>query len=125
MDSKSETNINILYGIIKGINYDGIMDAKEIRKLKSWIDDNRLYKQYLLFDRIISKLDDNIIIEYERIELEKLLTSISGSKIYSELTLSLQVLDEIVYNQKVNQKERDSLNRIETKWLLKRCISLW
>lgn len=118
LDSKLETNINTLYGIIKGINYDGIIDDKEIRKLKSWVEDNRLYKQYLLFDRIISKLEeilyDNIITEYERIELEKLVTSINISKIYSESTLSLQVLngilDGIVCNQKVNQKEINSLN---------------
>lgn len=118
LDSKLETNINTLYGIIKGINYDGIIDDKEIEKLKSWVEDNRLYKQYLLFDRIISKLEeilyDNIITEYERIELEKLVTSINSSKIYSESTLSLQVLngilDGIVCNQKVNQKEIDSLN---------------
>lgn len=118
LDSKLETNINTLYGITKGINYDGIIDDKEIRKLKSWVEDNRLYKQYLLFDRIISKLEeilyDNIITEYERIELEKLVTSINSSKIYSESTLSLQVLngilDGIVCNQKVNQKEIDNLN---------------
>ena len=50
LDSKLETNINTLYGIIKGINYDGIIDDKEIRKLKSWVEDNRLYKQYLLLN---------------------------------------------------------------------------
>lgn len=118
LDSKLETNINTLYGMIKGINYDGIIDDKEIKKLKSWVEDNRLYKQYLLFDRIISKLEeilyDSIITEYERIELEKLVTSINSSKIYSESTLSLQVLngilDGIVCNQKVNQKEIDNLN---------------
>lgn len=118
LDSKLETNINTLYGIIEGINYDGTIDDKEIEKIKSWIEDNRLYKQYSLFDRIINKLeeilDDNIITEYERIELKKLVTSINSSKIYSESTLSLQVLngilDGIVCNQKVNQKEIDSLN---------------
>lgn len=118
LDSKLETNINTLYGIIKGINYDGIIDDKEIGKLKSWVEDNRLYKQYLLFNRIINKLEeileDNIITEYERIELEKLVTSINNSKMYSESTLSLQILngilDGIVCNQKVNQKELDNLN---------------
>lgn len=106
LDSKLETNINTLYGIIKGINYDGIIDDKEMRKLKSWIEDNRLYRQYLLFDRIISKLeeilDDNIITEYEMIELEKLVTSINSSKIYSESTLSLQVLDGILTEEESN-----------------------
>ena len=43
LDSKLETNINTLYGIIKGINYDGIIDYKEVEKLKSWLEDNRLY----------------------------------------------------------------------------------
>lgn len=118
IDSKLETNINTLYGIIKGIAYDGIIDYKEIEKLKSWLEDNRLYKQYSLFNRIINKLeeilDDNIITEYERIELEKLVTSINSSKMYSESTLALQILngilDGIVCNQKVNQKEIDNLN---------------
>lgn len=118
LDSKLETNINTLYGIIKGITYDGIIDSNEIEKLKSWLEDNRLYKQYSLFNRIINKLeeilDDNIITEYERIELEKLVTSINSSKMYSESTLALQILngilDGIVCNQKVNQKEIDNLN---------------
>lgn len=118
LDSKLETNINILYGIIKGINYDGIIDDKEVDKLKSWVEDNRLYKQYSLFNRIINKLeeilDDNVITEYERIELEKLVTSINSSKMYSESTLTLQILngilDGIVCNQKVNQNEIDNLN---------------
>lgn len=118
IDSKLETNINALYGIIKGIAYDGIIDYKEIEKLKSWLEDNRLYKQYSLFNRIINKLeeilDDNIITEYEKIELEKLVTSINNSKIYSESTLALQILngilDGIVCNQKVNQKEINNLN---------------
>ena len=90
LDSKLATNINTLYGIIKGITYDGIIDDKEVDKLKSWVEDNRLYKQYSLFNRIINKLeeilDDNIITEYERIELEKLVTSINSSKMYSEST---------------------------------------
>ena len=118
MDSKLETNINTLYGIIKGINYDGIIDDKEIEKLRLWVEDNRLYKQYSLFDGIINKLEeileDNVITEYERIELEKLVTSINESKIYSESTLALQILngilDGIVCNQKVNQKEIENLN---------------
>lgn len=118
LDAKLETNINTLYGIIKGINYDGIIDDKEIEKLKSWLEDNRLYKQYALFNRIINKLEeileDNIITEYERIELEKLVISINNSKMYSDSTLSLQILngilDGIVCNEKVNQKEIEGLS---------------
>lgn len=118
LDSKLETNINTLYGIIKGISYDGIIDNKEIKKLRSWVEENRIYKQYLLFNRIINKIEeilsDNIITDYERIELEQLVTSINNSKMYNESTLSLQILngilDGITYNQEVNKKEIDSLN---------------
>ena len=117
LDSKLETNINTLYGIIKGISYDGIIDNTEIEKLKSWVEENRIYKQYLLFNRIINKIEeilsDNIITNYERIELEQLVTSINSSKMYNESTLSLQILngilDGITYNQEVNQKELESL----------------
>ena len=42
LDSKLETNINTLYGIIKGINYDKKIDDKEIEKLKVWVEDNVL-----------------------------------------------------------------------------------
>ena len=62
--SKNEVNINELYGIIQSINYDGIINPKEIELLKKWIEDNSLYKQYALFNEIIyslSKCEDHSI----------------------------------------------------------------
>ena len=113
LDSKLETNINSLYGIIQGINYDGIIDDKEIEKIKFWVEENRLYKHYSLFNRLIIKLEeileDNLISDYEKIELLALVSSIDKSKIYSEATLSLQILNGIVCNKQINQKEIDNL----------------
>ena len=117
LDSKLETNINSLYGIIQGITYDGVIDDKEIEKIKSWIEENRLYKHYSLFNKIITKieviLEDNIITDYEKIELLALVSSIDKSKMYSEATLSLQILngilEGIVCNQKINQIEIENL----------------
>ena len=117
LDSKLETNINSLYGIIQGITYDELIDDKEIEKIKCWVDENRLYKHYSLFNRIITKLEeileDNIITDYERIELLALVSSINKSKMYSEATLSLQILngilDGIICNEKINQREIDNL----------------
>lgn len=117
LDSKLETNINSLYGIIQGIAYDEIIDDKEIEKIKFWIEENRLYKNYSLFNKIITNcekiLEDNIITNYERIELLALVTSINKSKMYSEATLTLQILngilDGIVCNERINQKEIDNL----------------
>lgn len=121
LDSKLETNINLLYGIIQGINYDETIDAKEIEKIKCWVEKNRLYKHYSLFNKIITKLEDiledNIITDYEKIELLALITSINKSKMYSEVTLALQilngVLEGIVCDYKIDQKEINNLK----KWL--------
>jgi DNA polymerase-3 subunit epsilon len=117
IDSKLETNINSLYGILQGINYDGIIDNEEINKIKLWTEENRIYKQYLLFNRVITELEkileDNIITEYERIELITVVSSINKSKIYSEATLALQilngVLDGIICDSKINKKEIENL----------------
>ena len=34
-------NINELIGIIEGINFDGIINDKEVSSLQSWVDRNR------------------------------------------------------------------------------------
>lgn len=100
IDSKLSSNINSLYGIIKGINYDGVINDLEIDRLKKWINENEIYKQYTLFNKIINKLnrilEDNKITEYERIELANIVESINTSKMYSEITLNMQILQGII-----------------------------
>ncbi len=100
LDSKLESNINELYGIIQGIDYDKIINVKEITKLKNWVEENRVYKQYTLFNRIIALLDkvleDNVVTPYEKIELFTLVDGIYNSKLYSETTLVLQILEGII-----------------------------
>lgn len=34
-------NINELIGIIKGIDFDGVINNKEVLRLQSWVDKNR------------------------------------------------------------------------------------
>lgn len=56
-------NINELIGIIKGINFDGVINEKEVLRLQSWVDKNRnlayekqqmkLIKWWILFLKII------------------------------------------------------------------------
>ncbi len=121
IDSKLSKNINELYGIIQGINYDGIVNEKEVQRLNKWINDNELYIQYRLFYNIINSLNkilkDNIIDKYERLELLNLVQSINHSKIYNETTLSLQILygivDGIICDDKIVEDEVWELN----KWL--------
>lgn len=100
VDSKLDSNINDLYGIIKGINYDGIIDSSEIRCLQNWIDENIKYKNYTLFNRIINELtailEDGIVTDYERKCLVALVDSVQKSKIYSEATLNIQILEGLI-----------------------------
>lgn len=100
VDSKLATNINNLYGIINGINYDGIVDEKEVEYLNQWIEDNLKYRDYVLFNRIITKLEavleDGIVTDFERKELLVIVDSINHSKLYSDATLSIQVLEGLL-----------------------------
>lgn len=69
-------NINELIGIIKGINFDGIINDKEVVRLQSWVDKNKNLayetKQAELIRLVESVLEDNRIDDIERkILLEK------------------------------------------------------
>lgn len=56
-------NINELVGIIKGIDFDGVINEKEVLRLQSWVDKNRnlaydkqqieLIKWWILFLKIM------------------------------------------------------------------------
>lgn len=113
-------NINELYGIIQGINYDGIVNEKEVKRLNKWIADNKQYeKLYRLFYNIINSLNEilenNIMDKYNRLRLLNLVQSINSSKIYNEKTLNLQVLygivDGIICDDKIVEDEILKLNR--------------
>ena len=116
-DSKLESNINDLYGIIKGISYDNVINDEEIILIKKWLDENIKFKNYSVFLKIINNLtnilEDNVIDDYERIMLLNLVQPINDSKIYSDSTLALQVLQGIlkgiVVDNKINEKEILSL----------------
>lgn len=121
IDSKLESNINDLYGIIQGINYDGVIDAMEIQFLQKWIDDNSEYRNYVLFNKIITELsailEDNIVTDYEREILLALVANINHSKIYSDSTLSIQVLEGLIKGIVCNHEIRDSEIQSLQVWL--------
>lgn len=66
-------NINELIGIIEGINFDGIINDKEVSSLQSWVDRNRNLayekKQLELINLIDNVLEDHIIDENEKKKL--------------------------------------------------------
>jgi DNA polymerase-3 subunit epsilon len=112
IDSKLASNINDLYGIISGINYDGTIDDAEVQLLKKWVDQNIKYNNYALFNNIISELaiilEDGIVTNYERLKLLALVESVNSSKIYSNATLGIQILDGLLKGIVCDQAIQDA-----------------
>ena len=100
VDERLVTNLHSLSGIIQGILSDGIVNEAEISRLKKWVEENLIYKQYTLFARIIDTLtlilEDNVVDEYEQEKLKCLVTEYSSSKLYCETTLGIQILQGII-----------------------------
>lgn len=76
-------NINELVGIIKGINFDGVINEREVVSLQAWVDKNRnlVYEPYqaelikmvddILEDHIINEEEKKLLIEKAEFFLEK------------------------------------------------------
>lgn len=104
-------NINELIGIIKGINFDGVINNKEVLRLQSWVDKNRNLaydkQQMELIKMVDSVLEDHIIDDSEK---KMLITACeeffkdagdSSSRIY-ELN---GIIEGIVCDGEVNEAE--------------------
>lgn len=63
-------NINKLIGIIKGINFDGVINNREVEYLQSWVDNNRNLayeqRQVELIKLVDDVLEDHVIDEAEK-----------------------------------------------------------
>lgn len=63
-------NINELVGIIKGIDFDGVINEKEVLRLQSWVDKNRNLaydkQQIELIKMVDSVLEDHVIDDSEK-----------------------------------------------------------
>ena len=104
-------NINELIGIIKGINFDGVINDKEVLRLQSWVDKNRNLaydkQQMELIKMVDSVLEDHIIDDSEK---ELLITACeeflkdagdNSSRIY-ELN---GIIEGVVCDGEVNEAE--------------------
>ncbi|MEG1565739.1 MAG: hypothetical protein RR342_03260 [Bacilli bacterium] len=104
-------NIYELVGIVKGINFDGVVNNKEVAHLQSWIDKNKnlVYdpRQEELIRLVNSVLEDHIIDEKERImmlEYSEMLLKDYGDNdtIINELN---GIIEGIVCDGVVNEAE--------------------
>lgn len=104
-------NINELIGIIKGINFDGVINDKEVLHLQSWVDKNRNLaydkQQMELIKMVDSVLEDHIIDDSEKKMLitvceEFLKDERDGSSHIYELN---GIIEGIVCDGEVNEAE--------------------
>lgn len=104
-------NINELIGIIKGINFDGVINDKEVLRLQSWVDNNRNLaydkQQMELIKMVDSVLEDYIIDDSEKEFIisacEEFLNDVGDnlSHIY-ELN---EIIEGVVCDGEVNESE--------------------
>ena len=113
------SHINELCGIIKGINYDGQINDREIELLNQWIANNNKHRQYEDINSIITSLECTLknkeIDEHARIELSSLVKNITTSKRYGESTLAIQELNGIIKgisgDNEITMPELEGLHR--------------
>lgn len=109
-------NINELIGIIKGINFDGVINDKEVVRLQSWVDRNRNIayeqKQVELIKIVDAVLEDNIIDENEKEQLIKSAESfLDDTDEYSGRIYELNgIIEGIICDGEVNEAEVHNLN---------------
>lgn len=81
-------NINELIGIIKGINFDGIINEKEVLDLRQWVEKNR-----------------NLAYEPTQVELIKLVSDVVEDSIIDDK--EREILLEYAYRYEHDQNEND------------------
>ena len=121
IDERLISNLNTLKGIIEGITADSIVNPSEIQRLREWVEENAINKQYSLFAKIIDNLvviiEDNVVDEYEQLKLRCMVSEYTSSKLYCETTLGIQVLQGILDGISCDQTIVDTeIFKLE-KWL--------
>lgn len=79
IDKSGNLSIYMLQGIIQGIASDGVINSKEVEKLKIWMENNRnslvlLPKCKMLVNTIDSILEDGIVTDEEQELMQKILS---------------------------------------------------
>jgi len=113
-------NINELIGLINGINFDGVINQKEVERLCSWVDKSRNLayeaKEIELISMIDNILEDKVITDQERQLLIDYCNKFNGRKIgNTEIYLLQGILEGIVSDGVINNLE---INRLQ-EWMAK------
>lgn len=109
--------INTIFGIIYGIGCDKKIDNEEYQAIYEWMEENKEFRDNLEFKECYDLLDEVLADEYITYEEYKALMEYfqvyRSSNIYSDSTLSMQILKGIIRgieaDRKVNTKEAQEL----------------
>lgn len=118
-DSRLARNINNLYGILRLLNYKTCSSSNQMKMLENWVNDNRQYDEYNLFNEIIYLLNHIIskgnITGADLRKLYKTVTFVSKSDCYTNSDLKVQILEGILTaitcDEKISYDEIDYLKR--------------
>ena len=116
-DNRVSLEINNFYGMVKGIIADKLMNEKEIREIKLWIDKINEYSNQEPFcyivPRLINILEDETVTEEEQRTIMNMLQKFIVGNIHSNITISLQILIGIIKgiccDNELNEREINSL----------------
>ena len=104
-------NISELAGLIKGINFDGVVNQKEVSRLQNWVDLNRnlacTAEQIYIINTIDKILADNIVTDDERQMLEECVDVYLSkeSDINSKINELNGIIDGIICDKELNNIE--------------------
>ena len=93
-------SLNSLYGIVKGIDSDGIIKESELQLIEKWIYEYEKYTDAFPYSLINLKikafLSDRVITEKEKVELINISQMFIQPEAFSKATLSMQILKGII-----------------------------
>lgn len=109
--------INTIYGIIYGIGCDRKIKAAEYQAIYEWMEENKEFKSYLEFKECYDLLQEVLADEYityaEYNSLMECFQIYKSSSLFSDSTLSMQVLKGIIKgieaDREVNTEEAQEL----------------
>ena len=107
-------NISELIGIIKGINFDGVINDKEVERLQTWVNKNRNLaidaKDISMIKTVDAVLEDQIITDDERELLLSKSESYKGASISNTVLYELNgIIEGIICDGEVNAEEVEHL----------------
>ncbi|WP_153123217.1 BRCT domain-containing protein [Peribacillus tepidiphilus] len=125
--SKAEVHkaVNLLIGMIKGIELDGVINANELSEITNWCNLHRHLKNKSPFSEIIPIIDNALMddhLEYDEIQdilwlCNRVIKSDEFDEYYNMITSSIQQLEGILHGTLADNVLSDTEIEQLSKWM--------